>query len=189
MITQIKYNKTVKRCRKLLERYNSKMSEAESIRIEIATEAIAVRKFAKLTVFAKDLNVQYTTLMGWIDDVEKPVKEIAKKEGAKLDKPALNRTKKRIKKDTDKNEAAQIYHEEKQKTPEDLKLDKYVSQLKDMEFFICHKAVLSMLDKNQVETLQRYVRSIYETLISYNAGFDIENKKPNDSQVIETTTH
>jgi len=162
-----KYQASIKKCRKLLGKYTSKMKEAAQIRHEIALEAIKVREFAKLTVLADDLEIKYTTLMNWITEAEKPTRELEAKEGEDIDKPALKRTKKKINKGSTNKEVRDIYTNEKKKAPEDLQLEAYVQQMGAIEFFICNQAVLSMLNKDDLMLIEKRAIKIADKLLSF----------------------
>lgn len=144
------YTKCVREAKRHLEAYNKVNIEANRIRNKIADIAISIRRTHKLTVFASDVGIKYTTLFNWVNERESNVKTLVEKQGTFIDRGALNRTLKRIDRDTPAEKVEQIYNRERSKSREDVQLAGYASDAKSMRFRLCSEWDLQKVDEDDL---------------------------------------
>jgi hypothetical protein len=164
------YNSKVAEARDKLNKYRKFMADANKIRMSVAKlTSIVEKRGQKITVWAEDIGIGYTTLKKWCNDYKKSTTQIVAEledKGEEIDHAALNRAKNKITPKTPPSKARQVYEEEKKKSNEDILLDKTVKLLNTANFNLCHKLVLERLDKNQLGSCYKLSNEIAQSIES-----------------------
>lgn len=186
------YLEGLKQSRKLYKLCKNKSPEASAARAEIAGIAsdLKIKHGIKITQFALDLKISYTTCMTWLHahDKEKAILKIAKGEGKELDRPALVRAKLRLKVGDDEKTALKLYKQEKRKTATDIILSSFLKNLREMEEQLTDK---TFLRKSKKIELLNCLDSISEmqgallTKLGISPGISTQKET---TQVTEITT-